>query len=78
MSASRSFDPQSPGARQLARTWLPHLERWQIRHVDGSLLTDHGVIQAGEIFEVPGPHGRRLVEGGSAELISRRRIRAHD
>lgn len=38
---------------------------------------DGSVVEAGQIMEVPSPHGRRLIEGGSAELVGRRRISAH-
>lgn len=72
------FDPESPGARRLARTWAPHLERWELRMTDNRCFIDDGgrVIEPGQTVEVGGPHGRELVKRGSAELVGVRRMRA--
>jgi hypothetical protein len=79
MNERRSFDPDSPGAQLLARTWLPHLERWEVRLLTGSFLnSDSTPVAAGEVIEVPGHRGQMMVQSGSAELIQRRRVRARD
>lgn len=77
---SPSFDPNSRGARRLARDWWPHLERWAVRIQTGHFFIedDGSVVEPGEMMEVPAPHGRQLIERGSAELVSTHRIRARD
>jgi hypothetical protein len=75
-----SFDPKSPGARRLARTWVPHLERWELRMTNNRrFIDDDGrVIEPGQTVEVGGPHGRELVERGSAELVGVRLMSASE
>lgn len=77
---SLSFDPNSRGARRLTRDWWPHLERWEVRVQAGHFFIedDGGVVGPGETMEVPAPHGRQLIERGSAALVSTRRMRAWD
>jgi hypothetical protein len=74
------FDPNSPGARKLARDWLPHLERWEVRIAPGRSFVepDGTVIRAGETMDVPAPLGRQAIDQGTAELIRRYRISAHE
>jgi hypothetical protein len=49
MNSQRSFDPDAPGARPLAQTWLPHLERRRMRRLHGLFLEDDGnVVRPGE------------------------------
>lgn len=72
---TRSFDPESPGARRLAATWVPQRERWLIKR---TLVVRHdGTPIEYETVEVSAPDGRQLVADG-AELIGRRVISAHD
>jgi len=80
MSApARSFDPHSPGAQHLARTWLPRLELWRVRRLHGPVIeTDGSVMTAGTVTEVPAAYGRQLVQDGFAELVSRRIASAHE
>lgn len=78
MSApARSFDPCSPGAQHLAKTWLPHRERWLVRKVVCRCVDDGSVLES-ETIEVAAPFGRQLVEQGLAEFISRRIISAYE
>ena len=74
-----SFDPTSAGARRLARDWVPHLERWEMRVPSGHFFIEgHGsMIEAGRMIEVGAPEGRQLVQHGF-ELVSVRRVRAGD
>jgi hypothetical protein len=76
---ARSFDPSSPGARRLARTWLSHRERWRVRWLSGRFRNPDGsVVEAGQTMEVAAPQGRKLVHEGAAELIDRRIASAHE
>ncbi|HEY3773460.1 MAG TPA: hypothetical protein VGL69_10730 [Solirubrobacteraceae bacterium] len=76
---ARSFDPESAGARHLARTWLPVLELWRVRMLRGPIIeTDGSVVHEGDVIEVLSDHGRRLVEDGSAEFVDRRVASAHE
>jgi hypothetical protein len=78
-AATPSFDPRSPGARHLARTWVPRLELWQVRMLRGPIIdTDGNVVREGDVIEVPSDDGRQLVQRGSAELVSRRISSAHE
>jgi len=78
--ASISFDSQSPGAQRLARNWLPHLERWEVRIRPGHIFVEPAgsVVEAGQTMEVAAPQGRQLVERGSADFLSTRRITTRD
>ena len=69
------FDPRSPGARRLARTWLPELDRWEMRVPSGHVfhVADEGV-GAGHMLEVGAPAGKQLLERGY-ELVGIRRLR---
>jgi hypothetical protein len=79
MMAVRSFDPESAGARHLARTWLPLLELWRVRMLRGPIIeTDGSVVHEGDVIEVPSDHGRQLVQDGAAELVDRRVASAHE
>jgi hypothetical protein len=73
------FDPTSPGARRLARDWVPELERWEMRVPDGHVFIEGNgsVIQAGETNGVGAPIGRQLVERGY-ELVGVHRMRRGD
>ena len=74
-----SFDPRSPGARRLARDWLPNLERWELRVPEGRLhFHDDGTMaDPGAVIEVSGPHGRELAARGY-EVLSVKRVSAHE
>lgn len=76
--AELAFDPTSRGARRLALTWLPQLERWVVKINDGHFYRSDSdaVVEAGETVEVSGPHGQQLVADGAAELVSVRRVSA--
>ena len=79
MDLRRSFHPDTPGARRLARTWLPQLERWKVRGLHGvHLRNDGNVVAPGDTMDVSADRGRELVQLGTVELISRRRVGAHD
>jgi hypothetical protein len=60
----------------LARDWVPHLERWEMRVPAGHFFTegDGNVIDAGGTIEVGAPEGEELVQHGY-ELVSVRRLR---
>jgi hypothetical protein len=60
------FDPDSPGARRLARTWLPELERWEMRVPGGHFfrLDKDQVVEAGQTIAVGAPAGKLLRERG--------------
>ena len=75
--ARLAFDPHSRGARRLARTWLPQLERWRIRLNTDYVQGDH-LVEAGDMIEVEAPRGRRLVERGAGELVGIRRASARE
>jgi hypothetical protein len=76
---ARSFDPHSPGARHLARTWLPRLELWRVRRLHGPVIdADGSVVTAGTVTEVSASDGQQLVRDGFAELVSRRIASAHE
>jgi hypothetical protein len=70
------FDPRSPGARRLARDWVPHLERWEMRVPDGHFYTegDGSTIPAGQTVDVGAPHGQQLREHGY-EFVSVHQMR---
>lgn len=69
------FDPESPGARRLARDWLPELERWEMRVPTGHVFHEgEGDVRAGQMMEVGAPAGKQLLEHGY-ELVSIRRLR---
>jgi hypothetical protein len=70
------FDPESQGAKRLARDWLPELERWEMRVPDGHLfhLADEDIAMAGQTMEVGAPAGKLLLERGY-ELVGVRRLR---
>ena len=53
------FDPDSQGAKHLARDWLPELERWEMRVPDGHLFhwADEDIAIAGQTMEVGAPAG---------------------
>lgn len=70
--ATRAFDPQSPGARRLARSWLATRHRWTIRLVEEIYASSDGVHPAGSEIELPQTLARGLVDGGLAELVSTR------
>jgi hypothetical protein len=48
------FDPRRLGAQKLARDWLPHLDRWEVRICSGHFLVapDETVARAGDTVEV--------------------------
>lgn len=73
------FDPASPGARRLARQWVPCLERWEVRVPDGHFFVegDGEVVKGGGTMEVGAPAGEQLVQHGY-ELVSVRRVRPGD
>ena len=73
------FDYGSPGARRLARDWVPHLERWQMRVPEDHLFVegDGHMIRAGQTIEVGAPHGQQLVHRGY-ELVSTHRTHRGD
>lgn len=74
-AAARSFDPDSAGARHLARTWFPRLELWRVRMPRRPIIEADGRVvhvHEGDEIEVPSDHGRQLLEDGSAALVSRR------
>jgi hypothetical protein len=68
------FDAGSTGARRLARDWVPHLERWEMRVPDGhTFIEDDGrIIRSGQTIEVAARRGRQLVDRGY-DLVSTRR-----
>jgi hypothetical protein len=70
------FDPESPGARRLARDWLPELERWEMQVPGGHFfrLDEDHVVGAGQMMEVGAPAGKLLRERGY-ELVGIRRMR---
>ena len=72
MASARSFDPESQGARYLARTWGPHRERWRVRILSGQFIKDGRVLGPGETMELDAPRGRQLVEQGAVVLLGRR------
>lgn len=71
-----AFDPHSPGARRLARDWVPELERWEMRVPGGHFfqLADEDVVEAGQTIEIGAPEGALLLEHGY-ELVGIRRMR---
>ena len=72
------FDPESPGARRLARDWLPELERWEMRVPSGHVFHEaQGDVTAGETMEVGAPAGKQLLEYGY-ELMGIRRLRRRE
>jgi len=75
--ARLAFDPDRRGARRLARTWLPQLERWRIRLNTDYVQGDH-VVEAGDMIEVEAPRGLQLVERGAGELVGIRRASARE
>jgi hypothetical protein len=77
--STRPFDPASRGARRLARDWLAHLERWEMRVPIGHIFTegDGTMIESGRRIEVSASEGEQLVECGY-KLIRIRRARPHD
>jgi hypothetical protein len=70
------FDPTSAGAQRLARDWVPHLERWEMRVPDGHMFTegDGTVIEAGGPVVVGATEGPRLVQHGY-ELVRIHQLR---
>jgi hypothetical protein len=75
---SRSFDPDSRGARLLAQTWAGQLERWTVRIADGHIYCGDGeyLVPAGQTVEVSSSRARQMIENGAAELLSTRRTDA--
>lgn len=69
---ARAFDPQSPGARRLAASWLAMRYRWTVRLVEGIYASSDGMHEAGSEIELPQTLARGLVDGGLAELVSTR------
>jgi hypothetical protein len=51
------FDPSSPGARRLARDWVPDLERWEMRVPNGHVFTDGGALILPQPLELNDLHG---------------------
>lgn len=77
-SVSRSFDPNSPGARQLARTWLPRLELWEMRLTRQPMIHGDRRLDIGDLIELPAADGKAMVGDGLAELVGRRMVSAHE
>jgi hypothetical protein len=77
--ATFAFDPTSAAARRLARNYLPHLERWDMRVPAGHIFIEDSatLLKPGRRVEVGAPQGRQLAERGY-ELVSIRRVRARD
>jgi hypothetical protein len=75
-----SFDPDSPGAQRLARSWARHRVRWQVRILPGRtfLEGDGRLLRGGDLMDVAGFQGRELVDAGTAEFVSQRTVSAHD
>ena len=60
----------------MAATWAPQRERWQVRVVRRA--REDGTVIERETIEVAAPQGRRLVEQGLAEFVSRRIVSAYE
>lgn len=70
--AARAFDPQSPGARRLAASWLATRHRWTVRLLEEIYASSDGVHSVGSEIELPRCLAEGLVDGGLAELVSTR------